>query len=423
MTKMLPVTVALLLVGSALVAFRPGSPAESSLQTTGLFALPPALQNMVDNVRAKLGHPAQPAYPMYHPGGYQPGGYGAPHPPYGQPGGGAGVGGGAVQAPPAASYDCNTGYHRSGWVTGWSEAQMDWCCQNYQKGCRQPRRMNFYMYRAQSDDNYPMNNVNLGDLPGVMWYLHNEVMVSTPRKFNVTRLMRFRVTMMTTPESYAVTKKQFGQYTAFDTGKCTVPGCADIFKRDGYVIGCQNTDSAQGLGNYVSLSSVPCSPPNCKQGTWYSLPGPCLSYYYNDRPDYCNYTEPGGQCQFLYGEGGGVTGFEEAPVSGQKDCTFYAKWAGQIYLNELIGLPVMDGPNNVAYEEYTRWWQAGNAEYLVSSDNGQCTSEYQCDFWAGRNDQQVCADRMRHIQDLFDTKFPFYPKTADLGEAPPCDAA
>lgn len=282
--------------------------------------------------------------------------------------------------------------------------------------------MNFYMYRAQSDDNYPMNNVNLGDLPGVMWYLHNEVLVSTPRKFNVTRLMRFRVTMMTTPQSYAVTHGQFGQFTAFDTGRCTVPGCDQIFQRDGYVVGCQNTNSAQGLGNYVSLSTYPCTPPNCKEGTWYSLPGPCPAYYYSQRPYMCNVTAPGGQCQFIYGEGGGVTGFEEAPVTGNKDCTYYAKWAGQVYLNELMGLQVVEGPQNIAYEAYTSWWQQGNAEYNVQNDNGVCAEGYDCSFWKGRNNQTACAERMRKIQYIFDTKFPFYPKTADLGEAPPCDA-
>jgi len=332
------------------------------------------------------------------------------------------------QAPTQQSYDCDTGYHISGWVSGWTPEQMEWCCAQMQRGCREPRLMSFYMYRAQSDEDYAMQNVNLGDLPGVMWYLHNEIIVSQPRKYNVTRLMRFRVTMKTTRESYAsVGQKQFGQFTAFDSGMCTVPDCGQIFQKYGYVVGCQNTDSSQGLGNYVSQTSIPCTPPNCKEGTWYSMPGPCPSYYYGQRPDYCNVTEPGGQCQFLYGEGGGadgVTGFEIPPVSGEKDCAYYTKWAGQIYLNELIGIPVFQGGQKVHYQEYTRWWEQGNEEYNVLQDEGVCLDPYQdCTFWNGRNDQMACSERMTKIQDLFDTKFPFYPKTADLGEAPPCDAA
>lgn len=303
---------------------------------------------------------------------------------------------------------------------------MDWCCQHYQKGCRAPRLMSFYMYRAQSDDDYAMQNVNLGDLPGVMWYLHNEIIVSTPRKYNVSRLMRFRVTMKTTPESYAQVKQQFGQFTAFDSGMCTVPNCAQIFQRDGYVVGCQNTDSSQGLGNYVSLTTVPCTPPNCKEGTWYSMPGPCPSTYYNLQQPGCNLTEPGGQCQFNYGQGGGaqgVTGFEIPPVSGTKDCAYYAKWAGQIYLNELIGLPVVELGQKVHYQRYTEWWQQGYSEFNVAYDTGICPEGQDCTFWAGRNNQTACAERMKKIQYLFDSKFPFYPPTSALGEAPPCNAA
>jgi hypothetical protein len=351
--------------------------------------------------------------------------------------------------------DCSTGYFESGWTDGWSDEKMECCCKLYDRGCKKPRRMNFYMYRAQSDDNYAANNINMGDLPGVLWYLHNEVIVSTPRKFNVTRINRFRVTMMTTQEHYKSTGRQFAEFTAFDSGKCTVPGCEAIYEDKGFVIGCQNTESAQGLGNYVAHSHYPCTPgDDCKEGTWYSLPGPCPEYDFENKDNGCNISMPGGQCQFEYGEGGGVTGFDEAPVTGEKDCTFYAKWAGQVYLNELIGLPVIDNVlgsptagQKIHHQAYTHWWTQGNQEYDVSSDTGNCVanSDYdedsdsygeesntppppggkqsiKCDFWAGRDDQDKCDERQRIIEDLFDTKFPFYPKTADLGEAPPCDA-
>jgi hypothetical protein len=335
---------------------------------------------------------------------------------------------------------------------------MDCCCKTYNIACREPRRLNFYMYRAQADDDYPAMNVNMGDLPGVLWYLHNEVIVSTPRKFNISRINRFRVTMQTTQENYENTKRQLAEFTAFDSGKCTVPGCEAIFAETGFVIGCQNTESAAGLGNYVAHSSYPCTPGvDCKEGTWYSLPGPCPDYDYESKFDGCNVSMPGGQCQFVYGEGGGVTGFDEAPVTGEKDCTYYAKWAGQVWLNELVGLPVIDNVlgspsagQNVHYAAYTHWWVQGNSEYDVASDTGLHAEgtdydpdvyggdeygvastapppiggkqEINYDFWGGRNDQQRCDERQRIIEDLFDTKFPFYPKTAELGEAPPCDA-
>merc|ERR1719210_1076031 len=86
-----------------------------------------------------------------------------------------------------------------------------------------PHNMTFYMYRAQSDRDYPFENVNAADLPGVMWYLHNEVVGATPRKYNVTRILRYKVTTMPTRELYRRTHTQFAAFVAFDDGKCTTP--------------------------------------------------------------------------------------------------------------------------------------------------------------------------------------------------------
>jgi hypothetical protein len=273
--------------------------------------------------------------------------------------------------------------------------------------------MTFYMYRAQSDDDYAATNLNMADLPGVMWYLHNEVIVSTPRKYNVSRIIRFRVTMKTTEQAYQETHKQFGQFTAFDAGKCTVPTCEDIFQQYGYLVGCQHTDSGQGLGNYVALESYPCVKPNCKEGTWYSLPGPCPSMPLDQKDGMCNMTSPGGQCNFTYDD---INGFSEAPVTGESDCTYYTKWAGQIHLNELIGIPV-------GYQVYQSFWQSGNEEYSVALDRGNCQEGYNCTFWNGRNDQAQCAQRQQAIKDMFDAKFPFYPSSDELGDAPGCSTA
>merc|ERR1712050_274241 len=71
-----------------------------------------------------------------------------------------------------------------------------------------PCLQEFYMYRAQSDEAYPMENVNTGNLAGVLWYLHNEIVQSTPRKYDVTRVLRLKVTMKNTQELWAAHQSQ-----------------------------------------------------------------------------------------------------------------------------------------------------------------------------------------------------------------------
>merc|ERR1712161_120540 len=69
-----------------------------------------------------------------------------------------------------------------------------------------------YMYRAQSDSEYPMENVNMADLPGVLWYLHHEVVTMCPRKNDITRILRMKVTL-----------QHFVSYVAMDNSMCTTP--------------------------------------------------------------------------------------------------------------------------------------------------------------------------------------------------------
>ncbi|CAE8732137.1 unnamed protein product [Polarella glacialis] len=105
-----------------------------------------------------------------------------------------------------------------------------------------PQAMKFYMYRAQSFEAYDMENVNMGDLAGVMWYLHREVVASVPRKFDSSRILRFLATVKNPEEMVKRTSQQFGPFVAFDSGKCTVDGCNDIWSSNGFAVGCQPVD-------------------------------------------------------------------------------------------------------------------------------------------------------------------------------------
>ncbi|CAK9115957.1 unnamed protein product [Durusdinium trenchii] len=146
--------------------------------------------------------------------------------------------------------------------------------------------MTFYMYRAQSDYCYAMENVNLGDLAGVMWYLHKEVVASVPRKYNVTRILRYLVTVKNPKETFEHKQylfngethgKQFGPFGAFDQARCTATHCESELKEFGNAVGCQAVET--GYYNYKRQAPVDyCDPPDspeCISGTWYSLIGDC----------------------------------------------------------------------------------------------------------------------------------------------------
>merc|ERR1719468_908581 len=98
---------------------------------------------------------------------------------------------------------------------------------------------------------------------------------------------------------------------------CTVPNCQEKW-RDGYMVGCQWCPH--------------------KVGKWYSLPGPCPSSTYDAKTPQCIEAEPGGHC---------------VDVTGAPDCTYRVEEAGQIFLNDLIGI-----------QDYTKFCRHGGMEYV-----------------------------------------------------------
>eukprot|EP00913_Durusdinium_trenchii_P019094 g17944.t1 len=124
----------------------------------------------------------------------------------------------------------------------------------------------FYMYRAQSDNDYEplqhffeefflnsldqkegeaflptessmdFQNVNAANLAGVMWYLEHEVVFAQcPRHYNITRILRYKVSMKT-PEKF---NHNFSQFWAYDKGMCTSPACGGDYAQHGFNVGCQ----------------------------------------------------------------------------------------------------------------------------------------------------------------------------------------
>lgn len=242
--------------------------------------------------------------------------------------------------------------------------------------------MSFYMYRAQSDAEYTMENINAADLSGVLWYLHNEIVVSTPRKYGVKRILRLRVTMLNTMAVYQATRGQFGPFVAFDRGKCTAVDCSSVWNKYGFIVGCQVLG---GDASQYTLD-VPCVPPKCHAGLWYSLPGPCPPEIIGFKSPACRAALPGGACE---------------EVSGERDCTFHVEKAGEVLLDDLTQI-----------QNYTEFVHEGGREYDPLTDRGILTN-----FWDGKRDQRKCAARMERLRLLFRKGFPDMP---DRLYEPPC---
>jgi len=285
------------------------------------------------------------------------------------------------------------------------------------------------MYRAQSRSSYPLENVNAADLAGVMWYIHNEVVLSTPRKYHIDRIKRFKVTVKNTREFWNVHHRLFGPFLAFDAAKCTTMDhgnsvCEDCYGKYGFIVGCQPKDLGTCSG-YLSdtQTTYNCEPGSdeCRAPLWYSLPGPCplegmsnldidANMASQDVNSYksmdCRQRMPGGRCLH---------------PTGAPDCTYSVQEAGEIFLDELTGLG-----------DYNEFW---NTSYTECADNvsqglqpGPCIKKKEyveeldagigCTFWDGRDDQARGAARLQAAQLLFKTRFPYMPETL---EQPVCD--
>mmetsp|Transcript_10043 Transcript_10043/g.28342 ORF Transcript_10043/g.28342 Transcript_10043/m.28342 type:complete len:451 (+) Transcript_10043:39-1391(+) len=264
----------------------------------------------------------------------------------------------------------------------------------------------FYMYRAVSDKTYPPDNVNTGNLAGVLWYLHNEVVHKSPRKFDISRIVRYKVQTRATQPLYDK-GMNFGVRFAFDSGQCTGPfecvrngsnfelcagassgkysggsysskAAAFEFGEYGYFVGCNN------LGHFP----FPTEPIQYPAAVWYSLPGPCSSRTWPEHDEQCVLDQPGGRCS--------------GTPTGQGNCTWNYEEAGNISLDELVGIP--------NYEEFLR---SGRREYDKGPDRGHGFT-----WWDSIHDKLANKWRLRKARELFARKYPHM--EADL-EDPPCD--
>jgi len=281
-----------------------------------------------------------------------------------------------------------------------------------------PRAQTFYMYRAQSEASYPLENSNTADLGGVMWYLHNEVVSNTPRKYHIDRIRRFKVTVKNTWEFWNAHKRQFGAFMAYDAARCSTPVCAKVYRQYGFIVGCQVCDVT--VAAYLAKGQTNW---NCKKGDkmcnaplWYSLPGPCPSMGMSNSeikpnqvgldvnkaktPD-CLKRMPGGHCD---------------KATGAPDCTYSYEEAGVVLLNELVGI-----------DDYNHFWNRSFTQCMDDVSQGKLPADTHCvhkkeyvpeldkgvgtSFWDSIHDEERCTARMNAVRRLFKQKFPQFPET------------
>eukprot|EP00438_Fugacium_kawagutii_P018452 Skav204781 [mRNA] locus=scaffold763:164870:172611:+ [translate_table: standard] len=186
----------------------------------------------------------------------------------------------------------------------------------------------FYMYRAVSDKvhvsrvnlltfdcydcyEFGSRNVNAANLPGVLWYLHNEVVERTPRKFGITNLGRkFHCCEHHIGNPAIELERGF----AFDKGQATGP----------FECGRDKYGPKLCQGERMGSRNFPF--PNYKiyypNAVWWSLPGPCPSKNYTQWTDWCKEREPGGYCN-------------QTPT-GQGNCTWTYEDAGEITIDSWL---------------------------------------------------------------------------------------
>mmetsp|Transcript_678 Transcript_678/g.1607 ORF Transcript_678/g.1607 Transcript_678/m.1607 type:complete len:476 (+) Transcript_678:66-1493(+) len=278
--------------------------------------------------------------------------------------------------------------------------------------------LTFYMYRAVSDEVYPPLNTNVASLPGVLWYLHHEVVIQAPRKFRISRILRYKVQMRATAPLLRL-GMHFGVRLAYDKGQATGPfvcGRTNVTNKDGTTEGYKPKFCGDGAFNAQYLPDLkpykneyeysaygynvgcnklgeypfPMHPVYYPNAIWYSLPGACPNNLYNNKDNSCQASQPGGYCPNMEPNGNGT-------------CTWNYEDAGEISLDELVGIKDYDS------------WKHGHREYDPETDEG-----VKFGWWNGINSTTANQERVRQAAELFDRRYPYMPTVAELTN-PPCD--
>ncbi|CAE7304487.1 unnamed protein product [Symbiodinium pilosum] len=240
----------------------------------------------------------------------------------------------------------------------------------------------FYVYRAATEDDDYVENINVGDLGGTLWYLHNEVVWERPRKFGISRILRYKI-QTRAPQPLYDLGMNFGVRFSYDAAQCTGPWSCDVnYEKFGYFVGCNN------LGMFP-FPTYDTHYPNAK---WFALPGECSSKKFEDKDEKCKVEQPGGRC--------------EGTPTGQGNCTYSIELIGNMSLDEIEGIPPYEMFIHMAGE---------HVEYNKTTDKGVGVT-----FWDGINDTAKNVERIERVRMLFEHHYPDQALDEDM-TPPACD--
>ncbi|CAE7947059.1 Carbohydrate-binding domain-containing protein C2E1P3.05c [Symbiodinium microadriaticum] len=239
----------------------------------------------------------------------------------------------------------------------------------------------FYVYRAAREDDDYVENINVGDLAGTLWYLHNEVVWVKPRKFGISRIIRYKISTRATQPLYDL-GMNFGVRYSYDAAQCTGPWSCDLnYEKFGYFVGCNN----------LGMFPFPLYDTHYPDAVWYALPGDCSSKDYEDKDPKCIAEQPGGRC--------------EGEPTGQGNCTYSIEIMGSVTIDEIEGIS--------NYHEFIH--TGDQVEYNKTLDKGVGMT-----FWDHINDTAKNAERVEKVRKIFETKFPDQATDEEM-KPPACD--
>jgi hypothetical protein len=240
----------------------------------------------------------------------------------------------------------------------------------------EPQLMTFYMYQAQGDGEAPLEPGTVGNLPAVTARLHSKVVMSCPRGGNVTRIQRYKVTMLTTWEAFEDGGGHFAPGEAMgEAMRCgrRNSSVTAIWKAYGSIPGCAKMPIDESSGYRDRL--------------WVSLPGRCPSAGHKhatlaDRRLGAASLRAGGRC--------------DAPT-GTRDCTWSAEPDGELLLDEIAGV-----------EDGSSVCESGRREFIPGLGRGNGVT-----FWDDKHDPERCAERTDALANMFAERFPTEPGLVD----------